>query len=233
MKGSGLISTAIKLRNPYKWTAETPNLYMLRTTLKDRNKVLEVIPIKVGFRKVELKNAQILVNGQAVLIKGVNRHEIDPDGGYVISRERMIQDIQIMKQLNINAVRTSHYPNDPFLYDLCDKYGLYVVAELTLNHMVPDMERKLWLRHQYIGEHILNVINVMYNVTSIIRVLFFGHWEMKVGMDQILKLPTIGLNQKIRVVWFSMSRQERRVKLMLSVLCITDMIIVVVIVRMR
>jgi len=99
--------------------------------------------------------------------------------------------------------------------------------------MVPDMERKLWLRHQYIGEHILNVINVMYNVTSIIRVLFFGHWEMKVGMDQILKLPTIGLNQKIRVVWFSMSRQERRVKLMLSVLCITDMIIVVVIVRMR
>ncbi len=172
VKGSGLISTAIKLRNPYKWTAETPNLYMLRTTLKDRNKVLEVIPIKVGFRKVELKNAQILVNGQAVLIKGVNRHEIDPDGGYVISRERMIQDIQIMKQLNINAVRTSHYPNDPFLYDLCDKYGLYVVAEANIeSHGSGYGKETLAKAPIYRGAHLeRNQRNVQrnFNHTSII-----------------------------------------------------------------
>ena len=132
VKGSGMMHSVMKLRNPDKWTAETPVLYTLYATLGNGEEVTEVIPIKVGFRKVELKGGQLLVNGQPVLIKGVNRHEIDPDGGYVISRERMIQDIQIMKQLNINAVRTSHYPNDPFWYDLCDKYGLYVVAEANI-----------------------------------------------------------------------------------------------------
>ena len=89
----------------------------------------EVIPVKVGFRKVEIKNRQLLVNGQPIYIKGANRHEIDPDGGYVVSVERMIQDIKTMKRLNINAVRTCHYPDDPRWYDLCDQYGLYVVAE--------------------------------------------------------------------------------------------------------
>ena len=88
--------------------------------------------MKVGFRKIELKNAQILVNGQPVLFKGADRHEMDPDGGYVVSRERMIQDIQIMKQFNINAVRTCHYPDDNFWYELCDKYGIYVVAEANI-----------------------------------------------------------------------------------------------------
>lgn len=87
---------------------------------------------KVGFRKIEMKNAQLWVNGQPILIKGANRHEMDPDGGYVISRERMIQDIQLMKMFNINAVRTCHYPDDSFWYELCDKYGLYVVAEANL-----------------------------------------------------------------------------------------------------
>ena len=90
---------------------------------------VEVITQKVGFRKVEIKNAQLLVNGQPVLIKGADRHELDPDGGYVVSRERMIQDIQIMKRLNINAVRTCHYPDDPVWYDLCDEYGIYMTAE--------------------------------------------------------------------------------------------------------
>ena len=90
---------------------------------------VEVITQKVGFRKIEIKNAQLLVNGQPVLIKGADRHELDPDGGYVVSRERMVQDIQIMKRLNINAVRTCHYPDDPIWYDLCDEYGIYMTAE--------------------------------------------------------------------------------------------------------
>ena len=93
---------------------------------------MEVIPVNVGFRKIELKNAQILVNGQPVLFKGVNRHEMDPDNGYYLSPQRMIQDIKIMKAFNINAVRTSHYPNDNLWYDLCDRYGLYVVAEANV-----------------------------------------------------------------------------------------------------
>lgn len=98
--------------------------------------------MKVGFRKVELKDAQILVNGQPVLFKGANRHEMDPDGGYYVSRERMIQDIQIMKQFNINAVRTCHYPDDNFWYELCDKYGIYVVAEANLESHGMGYEEK-------------------------------------------------------------------------------------------
>lgn len=118
------------LRNVKKWTAETPYLYTLLATVKDsRGKVVEVIPQKVGFRKVEIKNSQLLVNGQPVLIKGADRHEMDPDGGYVVTLDRMIQDIKIMKRLNINAVRTCHYPDDPRWYDLCDEYGLYMTAE--------------------------------------------------------------------------------------------------------
>ena len=114
------------------WTAETPNLYTLIMTLKQGDKVLEVIKQRVGFRHIEIKNAQLLVNGQPILIKGADRHELDPDGGYIVSMERMIQDIKIMKQLNINAVRTCHYPDDPRWYDLCDEYGLYVTAEANL-----------------------------------------------------------------------------------------------------
>ena len=127
-------TTAVKfdVENPLKWTAETPNLYTLRATLKSGAKTLEVIPIKVGFRKIEIKNAQFLVNGQPVLIKGADRHELDPDGGYVVSRERMLQDIQIFKQFNLNAVRTCHYPDDDFWYQLCDEYGLYVTAEANV-----------------------------------------------------------------------------------------------------
>ena len=134
--------TQLKVPNAHKWTAETPYLYTLRTIVvdshvkkgqqpkkADENAYVAVTNQKVGFRKVEIRNAQLLVNGQPVLIKGADRHEIDPDGGYVVSRERMVQDIRIMKQLNINAVRTSHYPNDPMWYDLCDEYGIYVVAE--------------------------------------------------------------------------------------------------------
>lgn len=120
------------INNPLKWTAETPNLYKLSIDLMDGSKLLESIEQNVGFRKVEIKDAQLLVNGQPVLIKGVNRHEMDPDGAYVVSTSRMVQDIQLMKQHNINAVRTCHYPNDPRWYDLCDQYGIYVMAEANI-----------------------------------------------------------------------------------------------------
>ncbi len=130
---NGKADCTIELANPKKWTAETPNLYTLHTILGNSTakgiQGVSVTPVKVGFRKVEIKNKQFLVNGQPVLIKGADRHEMDPDGGYVVSVERMIQDIKIMKRLNINAVRTCHYPDDPRWYDLCDEYGLYLVAE--------------------------------------------------------------------------------------------------------
>ncbi len=128
----GVGTSEILTYNPQKWTAETPNLYTLYISLYDGDKLLECIPQRVGFRKVEIKNQQLLVNGQPILIKGVDRHELDPDGGYVVSVDRMIQDIQVMKQLNVNAVRTSHYPNDPRWYELCDEYGIYVTAEANI-----------------------------------------------------------------------------------------------------
>lgn len=132
ISGSGKVGTTFHITRPHLWTAETPYLYTLYASIGTHGNTSETIPVKVGFRKVEIKDAQLLVNGKPILIKGVNRHEMDPDGGYVVSRERMIQDIQIMKQFNINAVRTSHYPNDNLWYDLCDQYGLYVVAEANI-----------------------------------------------------------------------------------------------------
>ena len=122
----------LKVANPLKWTAETPELYTLTASVEKGGKVLEVVPVKVGFRKVEIKDKQLMVNGKPIIIKGVDRHELDPDGGYVVSRDRMLQDLRIMKENNINAVRTSHYPNDKMWYDLCDSVGIYVVAEANL-----------------------------------------------------------------------------------------------------
>lgn len=120
----------IKVDNPKKWTAETPNLYTVYTSLLDENGgVVEVIPIKTGFREIEIKNKTFLVNGQPVYIKGVNRHEMDQIEGQFVTRESMEEDIKIMKENNINAVRTAHYPNDPYWYELCDKYGIYIVDE--------------------------------------------------------------------------------------------------------
>ena len=126
-----LVNATVKfdVENPLKWTAETPNLYKVVVTVQQQNKDVESVPVRTGFRKVEIKNKQLLVNGQPILIKGANRHEIDPDGGYVISRERMVEDVKLMKQFNVNAVRTCHYPDDPYFYELCDEYGIYVCAE--------------------------------------------------------------------------------------------------------
>ena len=114
------------------WTAETPNLYNLFVYAWKGTQLQEVVCQRVGFRHVEIKGGQLLVNGQPILIKGVDRHELDPDGGYVVSMERMREDIRIMKELNVNAVRTSHYPDDPRWYDLCDSAGLYLVAEANI-----------------------------------------------------------------------------------------------------
>ncbi len=122
----------IDVQNPKLWSAETPYLYTLELQLLKGKKVVETATQKVGFRDVRIENGQLLVNGKAVLIKGADRHELDPDGGYVVSRERMIQDIKEMKKMNINAVRTSHYPNNPEWYDLCDEYGIYVTAEANV-----------------------------------------------------------------------------------------------------
>ncbi len=115
------------------WTAETPNLYTLIFSLKNsEGKVVEVLSDKIGFRVVEIKNGQLLVNGRPIYIKGVNRHEHEPATGHVVSLEMMKMDIQRMKELNVNAVRTSHYPNDPRWYRLCDEYGIYVVDEANI-----------------------------------------------------------------------------------------------------
>lgn len=123
----------MNIANPKKWTAETPHLYTLVVTAENKDKkVCEATTVNVGFRKIEIKNSQVLVNGKPVLFKGANRHEMDPDGGYLVSRERMEQDIKIMKRLNINALRTCHYPSDSYIYELCDKYGLYMVAEANM-----------------------------------------------------------------------------------------------------
>lgn len=153
--GTSLVQTDIRIDNPKLWSAETPYLYRLtatvsplsdktasgkakakktaakqeQTIMADELPVAEVLTQRVGFRTVKMLNGQLTVNGKPILIKGVDRHEIDPDGGYVMSRERMISDIRRMKQFNFNAVRTSHYPNDPLWYDLCDEYGIYVCAE--------------------------------------------------------------------------------------------------------
>ena len=131
---NGTANLTMQVARPHKWTAETPYLYTLQVALsetpkKGAAKAISESPVKVGFRKVEIKNKQFCVNGQPVLIKGANRHEMDPDEGYNVSVARMIQDIKVMKRLNINAVRTCHYPDDPRWYELCDEYGLYVVAE--------------------------------------------------------------------------------------------------------
>ena len=117
------------VKNPALWSAETPELYTLKVKAFDRFSLVESASVDFGFRSVEIKNAQLLVNGKPVLIKGVDRHELNENKGYVLSEADMLRDIRVMKELNINAVRTSHYPNDPLWYSLCDKYGLYVVDE--------------------------------------------------------------------------------------------------------
>ena len=140
---------------PRLWSAEIPNLYKMLLTLKDdKGVVMQSVSADVGFRRVEVKGGQLLVNGKAVLIKGVNRHEHDEFEGHVVSVESMLEDIRLMKQNNINAVRTCHYPNDPMWYELCNKYGLYVVDEANIeSHGMGYGERTLAKVDSWLGAH--------------------------------------------------------------------------------
>lgn len=154
VRGAGKKKLTFDVESPQKWTAETPDLYTLTATVTKGGKTLEVVPVKVGFRKVEIKDNLLTVNGKPIIIKGVNRHELDPDGGYVVSRKRMLQDLKIMKENNINAIRTSHYPNDNQWYDLCDSLGFYVVAEANLeSHGMGYDDKTLARRPEWLKAH--------------------------------------------------------------------------------
>jgi beta-galactosidase/beta-glucuronidase len=139
--GETVILLQQPIADPAKWTAETPNLYTLLLTLRDdAGRVLQTERTRVGFRTVEIKDGQFCVNGQPVTIRGVNRHEHDPDTGHTVSEASMIEDIQLMKRLNVNAVRTCHYPNQTRWYELCDEYGLYVWDEANVeSHGIWDV----------------------------------------------------------------------------------------------
>ncbi len=122
-----------EVSNPLKWSSEKPNLYTAVFLLKnEKGEIIEIESARIGFRKVEIRNGQLLLNGKPILIKGVNRHEHDPVTGHAVSRESMEEDIRLMKQHNINTVRTSHYPNDPQWYELCDEYGIYLIDEANI-----------------------------------------------------------------------------------------------------
>ncbi|MBQ6178406.1 MAG: DUF4981 domain-containing protein [Bacteroidales bacterium] len=142
--------------SPSLWSAETPNLYTLKVNAFSKAGLVESTSIDFGFRTVEIKNAQLLVNGKPILIKGVDRHELNENKGYVLSEADMIRDIRVMKELNINAVRTSHYPNDPLWYSLCDKYGLYVVDEGNIeSHGMGYGEATLAKREDFKAAHLV------------------------------------------------------------------------------
>lgn len=125
----GKLSCECEVKGVEAWSAEVPTLYKLVVEATDGKRTIEATAFDVGFRSVEIRNKQLLVNGQAVLMKGVNRHEMNPNKGYVLSKADMEKDIRVLKELNINAVRTCHYPDDPYWYDLCNRYGIYLVSE--------------------------------------------------------------------------------------------------------
>ena len=131
-RGLPLLKTSMNVADAQLWSAESPVLYTLKVASYDKKSKTEETSIRIGFRDVKIVGNQLHVNGQPILIKGANRHEMNPYKGYVVSKEDMVNDILIMKQLNINAVRTCHYPNDPLWYSLCDEYGLYVVDEANI-----------------------------------------------------------------------------------------------------
>ncbi len=154
---------SVPIENPLKWSAETPNLYQLFVTLKNSDgKTLEVLPLKVGFREVEIRDGNLLVNGKRILIKGVNRHETDPDVGQAITIEGMEKDIQMMKQFNINTVRCCHYPNQPAWYDLCDRYGIYLIDEANIeSHGMGYGDKTLAKDPQYAEAHMNRTVRMV------------------------------------------------------------------------
>lgn len=168
----GKSEIVLKVKNPRKWSAENPYLYTLKVMPKAGEKNLDWTKINVGFRSVEIRDGQLLVNGRAVLIKGVNRHEMNPNTAYYVTRADMLRDIRIFKQLNINAVRTCHYPNDPEWYELCDKYGIYVVDEGNIeSHGMGYGEKTLAIREDFHDAHMIRDQRMVlrdYNHPSII-----------------------------------------------------------------
>ena len=145
-----------EIPNVKEWTAETPDLYHVAILLENKNKeTIEIVGCKTGFRTSEIKNGQFLINGKPILIKGVNRHEHDPLTGHVISKESMLTDIRLFKENNINTVRTSHYPNDPAWYDLCDEYGIYVIDEANIeSHGMGFREKSLAKNPEWKNAHL-------------------------------------------------------------------------------
>ena len=162
-EGNLVFRTDMKVNSPALWSAESPSLYTLRAEAEDRKGVVESTGIDFGFRSVEIRNSQLLVNGQPVLIKGADRHELSPYGGYVISEAEMIRDIEVMKQLNVNAVRTCHYPDDPRWYSLCDKYGIYVLDEANIeSHGMGYGKESLAHRADYNAAHLIRNQRMVY-----------------------------------------------------------------------
>lgn len=152
---NGAVETLFEVKNPRQWSAECPHLYRLEVVAAARGKVIEATGFRVGFRKVEIRNNQLLVNGQPILLKGVNRHEMNSNTGYYVTREDMIRDIQLLKELNFNAVRTCHYPDTPLWYDLCDEYGLYLIDEGNIeSHGMGYGEETLARRADYTEAHL-------------------------------------------------------------------------------
>ncbi|MBR1705767.1 MAG: DUF4981 domain-containing protein [Bacteroidales bacterium] len=153
----GTVTLEDRIPAPKRWSAETPDLYTLKVAASGRKGVIESTSVDFGFRTVEIRNSQVLVNGKPVLIKGVNRHEVNPYKGYLVSEEDMVQDIRIMKELNINAVRSCHYPDDPRWYSLCDRYGLYVLDEgnIESHGMGYDPNKTLANREDYLAAHLI------------------------------------------------------------------------------
>ena len=150
--------TVVNVSDVKQWSAETPWLYTCNVSCFDAKGQTESASIKIGFRDVCVKDGQLLVNGQPVLIKGADRHEMNPHGGYVVTEKDMIEDIKVMKQLNINAVRTSHYPNDPLWYSLCDRYGIYVVDEANIeSHGMGYDDTSLARDEAYLAAHLERV----------------------------------------------------------------------------
>jgi beta-galactosidase len=156
--------TALEIRqalaNPLKWSAEEPNLYTLILNLKDASgRVLESAPASIGFRSVEIKGDQLLFNGRKLYLKGVDRHEFDPDLGQVTTREHMEQDLRLMKRNNINAVRTSHYPNEPLWYELCDRIGIYLLDEANIEShgYGPNEPQRISEGQDYTANHVARV----------------------------------------------------------------------------
>ena len=157
-----VVSTSIAVADPAKWTAETPNLYTAVLTLAGDAKSAEVLSARIGFRKIEIKNAVFMINGVPVKLKGANRHENWPDTGHYVSEDRMIRDLELLKQVNANHVRTSHYTDDPRWYELADEYGIYLVAEANVecHGYMHVLDREPRYERSIVDRNVANVENL-------------------------------------------------------------------------